>query len=184
MQEANAMAEVEVEVVEEESIEGEEDPDLLLHQECAKRAHAEGLRVFTVPEGPVVLGKSVRVFYNRASGPLPGDAALKMKYGTNRWESSSEAIMQQGPPMDTPESEWWVAKLRLSKDTFRCDFVVEDMNSRFVDNNTSMDFQLELKDCPTEAQVMEERLVAMEKNEQQRELEVEQEARKYRYDIL
>ena len=50
--------------------------------------------MFTWPEGPVPVGSVVSIFYDRAKGPLPQNAAVELKVGG--WGSACMAGWPEG----------------------------------------------------------------------------------------
>lgn len=155
--------------------------DSLMVKSAAEQAVADGRPFFTIPEVPVIPGKLVTLFYNGSRGILPGGAELLLKYGTNKWEDTYELKMERDKSLDGEETEWWRTDLQTTDDIFRLDFLFEDSLSGFVDNNLSLDYQLELKNCLTEEEVLERRLKEIEKYEEERKEKMSQEAQKYRY---
>ncbi|GMH33457.1 hypothetical protein BSKO_01291 [Bryopsis sp. KO-2023] len=155
-------------------------PEIPILQTGAKRAMSAGKQIFTFPT-PVKVGAPVRIYYNRMRGPLPNNSALRVKYGLNKWEEIEHVDLQREPALDNGGmSEWWGGRIELDEDVFQMDFVVEDRNSRLVDNNASRDFRLTLTDCPTEEEVLERRIRQLEISEEERELEMERAAEAFR----
>ena len=136
-------------------------------------ANAKGLRVATVPEGPLTVGSTVTILYNLAAGPLPHkgkdtDTGPVMKLGLNRWESITKHQMKRVPSLvEAQLGDWWSAEISFPKLLYRVDFVVEDSNSGgAVDNNGAKDFALTLEEgAPTAEDVTAARLVLVEEAE-------------------
>ncbi|GIL64573.1 hypothetical protein Vafri_18474 [Volvox africanus] len=158
------------------------EPTLAQLQALAYKAITSNQLTFTWPEGGGLVGRPVRIYYNRTRGPLPPSKRLQLKAGFNKWEEIVEVNMELArelPPGGG--NEWWVVSLELPSDLFRLDYVIMDGVSGSVDNNGYRDYQLRLVDAPTEDEVMAARAEAYRRfDEERRKLIEEEEKRSWR----
>ncbi|GLI61875.1 hypothetical protein VaNZ11_004385 [Volvox africanus] len=151
-------------------------------QAMAYRAISSNQLIFTWPEEGGLVGRPVRIYYNRTRGPLPPSNRLQVKAGFNKWEEIVEVNMELArelPPGGG--NEWWLASLELPSDLFRLDYVIIDGVSGSVDNNGYRDYRMKLVDAPTEDEVMAARAEAYRRfDEDRRKLIEEEEKRLWR----
>ncbi|KAL6763588.1 starch synthase [Haematococcus lacustris] len=132
-------------------------------------AQQGGQQLFTLPSQPVPINGPVRLFYNRARGPLPEHSELVLKGGFNRWEVLKDWDLKRVDMMQrSHDQDWWEVTLDLPDDIFCFDYVMFDKRSGQYDNNNAKDFRLDLTGCPSEQQVLERRLEAYQEFESQR----------------
>ncbi|GIL75551.1 hypothetical protein Vretifemale_5321 [Volvox reticuliferus] len=135
--------------------------------------------IFTWPEEGGLVGRPVRIYYNRTRGPLPPSKRLQVKAGFNKWEEIVEFDMELARELPPGGGhEWWVLSLELPSDLFRFDYVIVDGVSGSVDNNGYRDYQLRLVDAPTEDEVMAARAEAYRRFDEERRKSIEEEEKR------
>ncbi|KAJ9523115.1 hypothetical protein QJQ45_023899 [Haematococcus lacustris] len=138
-------------------------------QQLVRMAQQGGQQLFTLPSQPVPINGPVRLFYNRARGPLPEHSELVLKGGFNRWEVLKDWDLKRVDMIQrSHDQDWWEVTLDLPDDIFCFDYVLFDKRSGQYDNNNAKDFRLDLTGCPSEQQVLERRLEAYQEFESQR----------------
>jgi hypothetical protein len=87
----------------------------------ADAARRAGEGAFTWPLGAGVrVGQGVRLYYDRAAGPLPRDARPRVKAGLNNWEEVQMLEMRRAADLvDLEGQEWWEAEAQLPEELFK-----------------------------------------------------------------
>ncbi|KAL6784007.1 SSS3B [Auxenochlorella protothecoides x Auxenochlorella symbiontica] len=144
-------------------------------QRLASAASAAGNRTFSVPEGRVAVGTTIRLYYDRAAGPLPAaEVRPTIKVGWNGWETQQTLPLRRVASLEA--GEWWCADLGIPDLLTRAEFVVYDEAGGVHDNNSGSNFVLELEGAVSEQQLHVRRLELFEAAEaaRRRELEAEE----------
>jgi len=130
----------------------------------AEESLKSGSRIFTVPTGPIQVGSTVTVYYDRSRGPLPSSNSLTTKIGWNNWERIELLAMtsESSSSLAGTGGDWWSTKVTVPQPLFKLDFVVMDDKSGAVDNNGAKDFRFEVKGAVTREELMAQRLEAVE----------------------
>lgn len=87
-------------------------------------ARKAGQRVFTWPTSAAGagarVGSSLRLYYDRAAGPLPKDARPRVKAGLNKWEEVVLTDMRRCEDLvGEGGQDWWEAELQLPEELFK-----------------------------------------------------------------
>lgn len=90
-------------------------------RKLAEAARAVGEAVFTWPQiDTVKVGSSLRLFYDRCSGPLPRDGRLRLKAGLNKWEEILQVDMKRSEELaGIDRQEWWEVEVQLPEELFK-----------------------------------------------------------------
>ncbi|KAK2076899.1 hypothetical protein QBZ16_005127 [Prototheca wickerhamii] len=139
-------------------------------QRLASAAAGAGERVFVLPEGVVPAGSQVRLYYNRAGGPLAGsDGELALKVGLNDWETQHVEPLR--PVRSLTDGEWWCGDVALPELLVTAEYAVFDTVSNRHDNNGGRNFQLALSGTVSPQGLQIRRLELYEAAEAAREAE-------------